>query len=122
MNKYEKLFEEIVNKTKDNKIAWRQSSKTAHADLIFNPDMVYRQYSGELSKDGETYNVVFVEKKADDPVHDFAYQRYMPEIMIIDSKNELLLTLTDSVIDKGDMINLVKEIEEKNDRTRKLLG
>lgn len=120
MNKYEKLFSEIAEKTKKNEIKWKQIRKSAHADLIFNPDMVYRQYSGELKKGSDTYEVVFIEKKTDDPIHDFAFQRYMPEIMIIDDKNELLVTITDSVIEKDDMIALVQAINEKNDRVKKL--
>ncbi len=120
MNKYEKLFAEIAEKTEKNEIEWKQVKKSAHADLIFNPDMVFRQYSGELKKGNDTYEVVLVEKKTDDPVHDFAYQRYIPEIMIIDDKNELLVTITDSVIEKEDMLCLVQTIEEKNDRVKKL--
>ena len=120
MNKYEKLFAEIAKKTEKNEIEWKQVKKSAHADLIFNPDMVFRQYSGELKKGNDTYEVVFLEKKTDDPVHDFAYQRYIPEIMIIDDKNELLVTITDSVIEKDDMLGLLQAIEEKNDRVKKL--
>ncbi|QOJ24799.1 MAG: hypothetical protein HRU78_15065 [Gammaproteobacteria bacterium] len=120
MNKYEKLFAEIAKKTEKNEIEWKQVKKSAHADLIFNPDMVFRQYSGELKKGNDTYEVVFLEKKTDDPVHDFAYQRYIPEIMIIDDKNELLVTITDSVIEKDDMLGLLQDIEEKNDRVKKL--
>ena len=120
MNKYEKLFNEIVQKTHDNEIDWRQTSKSAHSDLIFNSDMVYRQYSGEFTKGDEVYEVVFVEKKTDDPNLDFAYQRYMPELLVIDSRNELLVTLTDSVIEKTDLIELVNEIEGRNDRIKKL--
>lgn len=120
MNKYEKLFKDIVNKTSSGDIVWQQTSKNAHSDLIFNPDMTFRQYSGKYKKGDNTYNVVFVEKKYDDPVHNFVYQSYKPEILIVDENNELLVTLTDSIIEKTDLINLVKEIEEKNDRTKKL--
>lgn len=120
MNKYEKLFSEIFEKTKKNEIEWRQINKSAHSDLIFNPDMVFRQYSGKLKKGDNAYEVIFVEKKADDPVHDFAFQRYIPEIIIVDENNELLVTITDSIIEKDDMISLSKAIEEKNDRIKKL--
>ena len=120
MNKYEKLFEDITEKTNSDEIKWKQISKSAHSDLIFNPDMSFRQYAGEYQKGDETYEVVFVEKKADDPAHDYAYQKYAPEVLVIDENNELLVTLTDSVIDKDEMIDLVKSIEEKNDRAKKL--
>lgn len=120
MNKYEKLFRDIVDKTNSGDIKWKQTSRNAHSDLIFNPDMAFRQYSGKYKKGDDIYSVVFVEKKYDDPVHDFAYQAYKPEVLIIDENNELLVTLTDSIIEKTDLIDLVQEIEEKNDRTKKL--
>jgi len=121
MNKYEVLFSDIFEKTESGEIKWRQIRKDAHSDLIFNPNLSYRQYSGTYRKNDETYEVVFVEKKADDPEHDFVYEKYIPEILVIGEGNELLVTLTDSVIDRSEMINLVKEIEETNDKTKKLL-
>jgi len=120
MNKYEKLFEDIIDKTYSDDIEWKQVSKSAHSDLIFNSEMSFRQYSGEYKKGGKTYEVVFVEKKADDPEYDFTRQRYSGEVLVIDEKNELLVTLTDSVIDKDKMDNLVNSIEGKNDRSKKL--
>lgn len=122
MNKYEELFGDIYNKTTSGEIKWKQIRKDAHSDLIFNPDLSFRQYAGTYNKGNDKYEVIFVEKKADDPEHDFVYQKYMPEILIIDESNELLVTLTDSVIDKGQMIDLVNEIEQKNDKVKKLLG
>lgn len=120
MNKYEQLFEDIARKTSDGKLRWKQISKSAHSDLIFNPDLAFRQYSAEYEKGNEVYEVVVVEKKTDDPEHDFAFQRYIPEVLVIGEGNELLVTLTDSVIEKEQMIGLVKTIEENNDKTKKL--
>jgi hypothetical protein len=120
MNKYEKLFSDIVEKTDSGEIEWRQISKSSHADLIFNPDMAFRQYSANYKKGSETYEVIFVEKKTDDPNFDFAFQKYMPEVLVIDKNNDLIVTLTDSVIEKNHMIDLVKNIEKKNDKTKKL--
>lgn len=119
MNKYEKLFNDIVKKTQSNDIEWKQTSRSSHSDLIFNPDMTFRQYTGQYKKGDETYEVVFVEKKYDDPVHDFAYQAYKPEVLVIED-NELLVTLTDSLIEKSDLIELVQKIEEKSDKAKKL--
>lgn len=120
MNKYEKLFNDIVEKTESNEIKWKQISKNANSDFIFNSDMTFRQYSGKYMKDEDSYTLIFVEKKYDDPVHDFAYQAYKPEILVVDDNNELLVTLTDSIIEKADLIELVQEIQEKNDKAKKL--
>lgn len=120
MNKYEKLFEEIMDKTESGEIKWKQINKSAHSDLIFNAQFAFRQYSGKLEKNDESFEVIFVEKKTEDPAHDFAYDKYIPEILIVDQNNELLITLTDSVIERDQMLELVGRIEEKNDKIKKL--
>ncbi|WP_285409259.1 hypothetical protein [Pseudomonas sp. FR229a] len=115
MNKYEKLFDDIATKTHNGDLNWKQISKTAHADLIFNPDMSFRQYATVYKKGGKTYELVFVEKKTDDPHHDYAFQKYIPEVLVVGQNNELVTTLTDSVIDRDQMIDLVRTIEENSD-------
>ncbi|MDY0956247.1 hypothetical protein SOM22_16840 [Stenotrophomonas rhizophila] len=121
MNKYEMLFDDIVLKTDQGAITWKQVRKDAHSDLIFNASRAFRQYSGNYERDGQNYEVIIVEKKADDPDHDYAYERYMPELLVVDG-NELLVTLTDSVIEKSQLIELVKEVELKNDKVKKLFS
>lgn len=120
MNKYEKLFLDIVAKTNSGEMEWKQIKKSANESLIFNPDMVFRQYSADLKRTNEIYKVVFVEKKSADPEHDFAFEKYIPEILIIDKDGELIVTLTDSVIERAHLITQMQNIQEKNDKTKKL--
>lgn len=120
MNKYEKLFKSILDKTKSKDIKWKQINKTAHSDLIFNPNLVFRQFSGLYQKGESIFQVIFVEKKMDDPEHDFAYEKYAPELLVIDEDNELLVTLTDSIINKTEMIELMTLLENKNERSKVL--
>ncbi|NOQ35913.1 MAG: hypothetical protein GQ569_08455 [Methylococcaceae bacterium] len=120
MNKYEKLFQSIFDKTKNKDIKWKQINKTAHSDLIFNPNLVFRQFSGSFQKGKGIFEVIFIEKKMDDPEHHFTYQKYSPELLVIDEDNELLVTLTDSIIDKNQMIELMSLLENKNERARVL--
>ena len=120
MNKYEKLFLDIVAKTNSGEMEWKQIKKSANESLIFNPDMVFRQDSADLKRTNEIYKVVFVEKKSADPEHDFAFEKYIPEILIIDKDGELIVTLTDSVIERSHLITQMQNIQEKNDKTKKL--
>lgn len=122
MNKYEELFEDIHEKTNSDQINWRQVSRRANAELVFNPDTVFRQYRGQYTKDDERYTLVFVEKKFDDPLYDFSFQAYKPEILILDEHDDLILTLNDAIVEKSDLIDLMQSIEEKSDRAKKLLG
>ncbi len=120
MNKYEKLFQSIFDETKAKKIEWKQIRKTANSDLIFNSNLVFRQFSGEFKKRENIFNLVFVEKKTDDPEYAIPYQKYIPELLIIDKDDELLVTLTDAMIDKAELIELKELLEDKSDRAKLL--
>ncbi len=121
MNKYEQLFSELLLLTKNDDLRWKQLKKHQNAELIFNPQLVWRQYSSELERGGNIFTVILVEKKCEDPEMDFAYEKYIPELLIIDD-GELIATLNDSVIEKRDMINLASLVETKSDKARKLFG
>ncbi|GAB3426496.1 hypothetical protein NX773_20275 [Massilia solisilvae] len=84
MNKYEALFDEILQQTQARELEWRQLRRSANADLIFNLTLVYRQFSAEMQRRGHLLTLLLVEKKYDDPEHDFAYQRYSPELLVVD--------------------------------------
>jgi len=88
--------------------------------VIFNPNLVFRQFAATYIKNEDEFEVVFIEKKFDDPEHDYAYERYASEIIVLDEDNELIATLTDSVIERGDMLKLAELIEQKSDRAKKL--
>jgi len=120
MNKYEELFDSIYKQTKNNQLKWKQLKKSANADVIFNPNLVFRQFAATYIKNEDEFEVVFIEKKFDDPEHDYAYERYASEIIVLDEDNELIATLTDSVIERGDMLKLAELIEQKSDRAKKL--
>jgi len=121
MNKYEKLFSEILSLTKNGDLRWKQLKRHQNSELIFNPNLIWRQYSGELERDGNTFTIILVEKKCEDPEFDFAYEKYIPELLIVDD-GELIATINDSVIEKNDMINLANLVETKSDKAKKLFG
>ncbi|GAB3398094.1 hypothetical protein NX774_18840 [Massilia agilis] len=120
MNKYEALFDEILKQTQTRALEWRQLRRNANADLIFNPTLVYRQFSTEMRRRGNSFTVLLVEKKYDDPEHDFAYQRYAPELLVVDDDGELVTTLTDSVIEWRDLMRLASMVEAQSDKASKL--
>lgn len=120
MNKYEALFDEILKQTQARALEWRQLRRSANADLIFNPTLVYRQFSTEMQRRGHSFTLLLVEKKYDDPEHDFAYQRYAPELLVVDDDGELVTTLTDSVIEWRDLMRLASMVEAQSDKVSKL--
>jgi hypothetical protein len=122
MNKYEVLFHDILERTRLGQLQWKQLRRGAHADVIFSPNLVFRQFSAELPRAGDTFEILLVEKKYEDPEHDFAYERYVPEILIMDEDGELITTLTDSVIERRDLMRLADLVEARSDKASKLFG
>jgi len=120
VNKYERLFNKIVDKTRGGQVTWKQVRKDANSDLIFNPARSFRQYSADYEDGGESYRLALVEKKVEDAEYDYLYEKYSVELLIIGSDNELLVMLTDSVIDRSQLAELVGMVEQKNERVSNL--
>ncbi|CAB3696196.1 hypothetical protein CEY09_23975 [Achromobacter marplatensis] len=120
MNKYETLFEEIVKQTRTSKLRWKQIRRNSNSDLIFNPSLVFRQFSTCFERAGNDFTLLLLEKKYDDPEQDFAFEKYLPELLVIDHDGELVATITDSVIERTDMIRLANLVENRSDKASKL--
>jgi hypothetical protein len=120
MNKYETLFDDILKQTQSRALQWKQVRRHANSDLIFNPSLVFRQFSSEFLRSGSHFTLLLVEKKYDDPEHDFAYQKYVPEVLVVDDEGELVATLTDSVIERRDLLRLADMVESRSDKASKL--
>ena len=119
MNKYEILFKEILDGTRDGKLKWKQLNKRANSEVIFNPNLVFRQFSSQLTRGDSEFTVILVEKKYEDPAFDFYYEKYYVELLILE-KSELVISITDSVIEKNDMNKLVDMVESKSDKAKNL--
>ena len=121
MNKYEKLFNEILDATGDGKLKWRQLNKRENSEVIFNAYLVFRQFSSQLIKGDSEYTVLLVEKKFVDhevfPLDD----KYTLELLVLE-QGELITCITESVIEKKDMIKLVDIVETKSDKAKKLFS
>lgn len=122
MNKYEALFDDIIRLTSSKALIWKQVSRHANSELIFNPNLVFRQFAAELPRNGTTFNVLLIEKKIDDPEHDFAYGQRAPEILVMDEDGELVTTLTDSVIERSAMLRLADMVETGSESASKLFA
>lgn len=119
MNKYEKLFNEILSQTKSGEMSWKQVRKQSNSELIFNPNLIWRQFTADLVRDTNRFTLLFVEKKYEDPAYDFTYEKYSPELLIL-HEGELIVTLSDSVIDMSDMITLANIVEKTSDKAKLL--
>jgi hypothetical protein len=122
VNKYEALFDEIIRLTSSNALTWKQVSRHAHAELIFNPNLVFRQFAADFLRNGKNFKVLLIEKKIDDPEHDFAYEKRAPEVLVMDEEGELVTTLTDSVIERADMLRLADMVETRSDNATRLFA
>ncbi|UQN37164.1 hypothetical protein MTR80_05535 [Alcaligenes aquatilis] len=121
MNKYEKLFSEIYSQTKAGTLKWKQLRRQANSDLIFNQNFVWRQFAAEFERGENIFTIILVEKKYEDPDFDSPYEKYYPELLIIDG-GELVSMISDSVIEKNDLIRLANLVEMKSDKAKRLFG
>lgn len=122
MNKYETLFDEIINQTRAKSLRWKQVGRDENSELIFNPNLVFRQFSADFPRNGAHFKLLLIEKKHDDPEDYFGYARYAPEVLVVDDDGELITTLTDSVIERRDMLRLADMVETRNGKQSKLFG
>jgi hypothetical protein len=120
MNKYDKLFREILSLTRDGTLKWKLLTRAANDHIIFNPMLVFRQFEARMLKSDETYKLLFVEKKSVDAEYD-GLEKYSPELLVLHD-GELIVTLTDSVIERSELVRLLELIEPKSDKARKLFG
>jgi hypothetical protein len=121
MNKYEKFFNEILNETRDGILKWRQLNKRENSEVIFNAHLVFRQFSTQLVRGDSEYTVLLVEKKYLDPDDDFFLDKYTLELLVLE-QGELITCITESVIEKKDMIKLVDFVKTKSDKANKLFS
>lgn len=124
MNEYEVLFQEIVEQTKSYSLHWRQLNRRENADLILNATQVVRQFAADFARGGSHYTLLLVEKKDDDALFDpffqsAPYQRSAPQILVLDD-GELITTLTDSMIERAELLRLMGMVERRSDKVRKL--
>ncbi|EZH81725.1 MULTISPECIES: hypothetical protein [Aeromonas] len=120
MNKYEKLFEEVIRQTRTGTLKWKQLRRHSNADLIFSPTLVFRQFSADFERAGNQFKLLLVEKKYEDPEFDFAYDKYRPELLVVDDDGELVATMTDSVIERSHLMRLADMVETRSDKASKL--
>lgn len=120
MNKYELLFEEIVEKTMAGELQWAQIRRTANADLIFDPIHVFRQFEATLTRAGTTFKLLLVEKKFEDDGWGLMRNAYRPEILVLSAEGELMATLTDVMVKKSRMVTLADVILSRSNSSAKL--
>ncbi len=120
MNKYETLFNDILKQTKLGKLKWAQVDKRSNSQVIFNSNLVFRQYKASYLRNEEKYFIILVEKKFEDPNFDFAFESYEQEVLVLDADGELLVSMTDNLIEKKSLETLSSYVEENNDRTSSL--
>src|SRR5471030_2415580 len=119
MNKYEVLFQEILEQTQTQSLLWRQLNRHENSDLIFNANAVVRQFMADFSRGGNRFTLLLVEKKFEESDFGFTYYRLMPEVLVLED-GELVTTLTDTLIERKYLLRLLGMVQVHNDKARKL--
>jgi len=121
MNKYEVLFQEIMEQTQAKSLLWRQLNRHENSDLILNSHAVVRQFMADFARGGNSFTLLLVEKKYEESDFGFTYYRLAPEVLVLED-GELVTTLTDALIERKYMLRLLGMVQVHNDKARKLFG
>lgn len=121
MNKYEELFLDIANRTKLGVLKWKQLRRQANSSLILHPNIVFRQFEATLFREEVEYTLLLIEKKYDDPMTDFVFEKHELELLVLND-GELVATLSDSVIEYSQLSRLTNLVETKSDKASKLFA
>lgn len=119
MNKYERLFEDVLQATRDGGISWRQLKRFENSDLILHPHLVFRQYAAKMQRGDDLYTILLIEKKFEDPEADIPIDKYSPELLFL-ADGELVTTITDTIVDRKTFFRLVDLVERRSDKAKKL--
>jgi hypothetical protein len=121
MNEYERLFAEIVERTKDGSLQWRQVSRKDNAELLLNADTVIRQFEAIFTRDEHPYKLLLLEKRVIEEGWFLRSERRTPELHVVDD-GELLTSLDRLYIHPDDIRSLLGLVEPHADRSRRLFG
>lgn len=121
MSKESLLFSKIVEETESGQLSWRIVPRGRYSEFIFQPKQVFRIFETNYTKDDDSYTVLLVEKKYDDPEWDFAVERYRPEMYFL-FDDAIVLVIDEDSVDMNRLVRLVKSVEVSTDRAKRLLG
>jgi len=109
---FTKAIEEIIKDTNDHKIVWKNENPEHYQNIIYNYHFAYKAYSCYYSKNEQSVQLIFVEKKT--LLEDEIAESYYPELIIKD-KSSVVGILDEHNSSRDDLIRLSGAIENNNE-------
>lgn len=116
MDKFDKLFKDIENKTKKGEIAWEIATYDMYNRFVFNPEQTYRAFYGVYHpNDEQSYDLFLLERKNKtyNDYSDSEYEKYAVYIIIVND-DKLIFNLTAGHVDRQDLHDLADYISENS--------
>jgi len=109
---FTKAIEEIIKDTNDNKIVWKNENPENYQKIVSNYHFAYKAYSCDYSKNEQSIQLLFVEKKA--LLEDEITESYYPELIVM-NKSSVVGILDEHNSSRDDLIRLSGAIENNNE-------
>lgn len=103
----------LLNKTRNEELKWKIVSNEKWDHLIFQKNFVYRSLEAEYKLKGKEYTVVLIEKKYEDPEHEYYYEKYSVEVLLL-KDGSLITTISENEVDREELLKLLGQADMKS--------
>jgi hypothetical protein len=119
MDRYDRIIRDVQQKTDDETIRWMVVNAERYSDVLLNTYRVLRAFTADYRVGKKGYVLLFVERKVDshDDFGDSA-EGYGFELFVLDEDGQIVLALSEGVVDRDDLLKLSGLIDEHNDRVK----
>ncbi len=112
MDKYEKLFNDIEEKTLNGELCWEPVLPDKYEKHLFGFNNVLRLFKSDYYKEtGEDFTVLLIEKRRSDLTEIEAMKNMVIEILFLRGEY-LVFTLTRDYVDHDKLLQLAEYIQE----------
>ena len=121
-SKLDNLVDDVIKTTKSGDTRWAVTRNDYFINQVLHGGFIYRSYKADYEKDGDTYILGFVVKKAPHPdSDDERIEDPDPELLVFDDE-KLILTVTEYDVDISKLRTLTAVIGGENDDAKGLLA
>lgn len=119
-SKYDKLLEDILQKTRDGTITWTVTANDAFQDYVLHGATIFRSFTAPYTRLDDRFTLAFIERKVPHP-EDERFDQHMPELLILKG-DQIILSVTEYHVNASELRRLGALIAERNEDASSLLN
>ncbi len=128
MDKYDKLFADIEEKTIAGKLSWDIIPLRKYSEFMINASMVLRAFEADYPPDGDqSFKLVLVDRKILQlDSFDIEHETRNIELLVLSGDEitgyKLVFVLTDGHVDSDKLFRLLEYVEDQSDEAKYLFA